>query len=225
MLNNIGKQQYKNTGTTTREELNFPKKPLAARVVRVVDYGTQPDQDYTTGEEKKPVQKVSITFEFSGVRTGNGDPAWVSKEYPLRTSENAGIVKFLMEICPDKVYLKDGQGKWEGRKFVEFDKNFTWEDDVINAPVLASVGKTSGGYDKIVSVSAVPDGMPVPDLENDTLMYEMDAEQGMDNMNKEAYAKLHKFDKYKLKNEVDYGDIYDELLELEEEANASDADM
>jgi len=185
----------------------FPAKPVVGRIVRVVDYGMQPMQDWQTKEAKEPEHRLGITVEFPKVRNEDDRPAWITKEMSVKSSENAALTKFLLEVAPEKVDLQEGHGKYEGMRFVNIDPSFSWNDDVINTPVLCNTGITSGGYNKIVSISGVPEGMEVGELENDPLVYELDPE----NPDGENWPRLNQFEKTRIMNGVDDTEVWKNL--------------
>lgn len=160
-----------------------------ARVVQVIDFGTQKQTDYKTGEETDPKPRVMITWEFptsrielekDGVVTEK--PRWLGKEYTVSTFDKSNLMKLLQALAPKAVSL----------------------DELLNVPCMVQVGSTSGGNAKVMSVMPAPNGVPVAELENETTMFDFS------HPTKELFSALPNWQKNKIKDAVDYNGFADE---------------
>lgn len=83
-----------------------------ARVVQVIDLGTQP-QPAWKGEEKPPAQEISVTYElvdeFIKDENGEDKPRWISERFTLHnlSSELAKSTKRYFAIDPKAVHDGD----------------------------------------------------------------------------------------------------------------------
>ncbi len=128
-----------------------------ARIVSVVDLGSQMQTDYKTGDETGYKEKVMITWEFPTERieiTKDGEtrsmPRWQGKEFTLSFNEKAALTKLVGNIAPDIAVLSE----------------------LINIPCAVSIASTSGGNAKVDTVSKPMKGFETPDLENDTVFFD-----------------------------------------------------
>lgn len=143
----------KSGGTFTRaEDGSYP-----ARFVQVIDLGVQPQEDYQTGEAKEPKPRVLLTFEFPTERievNGEDRPRWYSKEYTISNHEKAGILKVVKSLDPSG-------------KEMQLSK-------LLGKPCLITIGSTSTGKPKIVSIAPPMKGMEVGELENPPVAFDFD---------------------------------------------------
>ena len=212
-----------NHNTKSKEELQasqpkFDGKTVMGRIVKVIDYGHHTLIDYNTKQPRgEPEHRMAITVEIPSVRTEDDRPAWLTKEISVKTkSVNAAFVKLLRELCPGKVHLTDGKDNWEGFTFVNI-RGFDINTDLINKPVMVGTGMTSGGWNKITSISSVPDGIEVPPLENATLVYELNIE----NPDRENWNRLNNWEKSQIMKDEENPEFWtsfqEEMMSFEEE--------
>lgn len=128
------------------------------RIVQIVDVGMQPQEDYQTKEAKDPKEILMVAVEFPKLRleTDEGDkPRWLSKQFKLIDESNPYYANSSVAKVLDP--LLNGS------------KDF---GDLINVAVMCNIGHTSGGNPKIISMSAAPEEIPVPDLENNPAVFD-----------------------------------------------------
>ena len=210
-----GKQYQKKSKEEVMEsQPHFPGTPVVGRIVRVVDYGHQPMTVFGTGEPKDPEHRIGITVEFPFIRTEDDKPAWITKMITVKDDveeyhPKAGIIHFLQAVVPDcledveRPWEKGPGGVWKAVKINEF----SWSEDVINTPVLCNTGVTSGGYNKIISLSQLPQGMEVPELENETLVWEMNPDQP----DEDGWKMLNDFERRMIMKEVNNPEVWKDL--------------
>lgn len=110
---------------------------------------------YTTEENESPdlSPKVYINFELPTKRIdidGVSKPRWIGKEYTLSASQNALLPKVLSAANVEEL------------------------PELLTKPVMIGIGVTSGGNDKIISVGTAMDGVDVPELENNSVVFDFD---------------------------------------------------
>ena len=158
-----------------------------ARIVQLIMLGSQVQTDWQTGEAKEDKEgnviykeEVWVTFEFPTERVqytnDEGEevdrPRWQSKNYVLSMNEKANFFKMLNAVNPEAETLHDLLGK----------------------AGTVTVGSTSSGKAKITGVNSPMKGMPVPELENDAVVYDLDEPD------QEVFDSLPDFLQEKIKN-------------------------
>lgn len=141
-----------------------------ARVVQIIDFGRQVETDYKTGEVKKyddgndiVKHKVWINFEFPTETIeidGETKPRWYGKEFTISSHEKSAMFNLLKAIDPK------GTATNKGRNV----------KGMLGLPAMVTIGSTSGGKAKIVSVSGVPKGMQVDALANPEVLFDLDGD-------------------------------------------------
>ena len=167
-----------NTATTAKKKTDFGRVgegSYPARVVQIIDLGMQQQTDWQTGENKtwdngdimlKP--EVYITYELPTETITINDeekPRWLAKTYILSNHEKAALTG-AMAAC---------------------GVTGTNVADMLDKPVLLTVGTTSGGKDKITGVAPMMKGMDVPPLSNPATVFDLD------NPDMEVFEKLPNF--------------------------------
>ena len=154
----------------------------------VVDFGTQDQTDWQTGEATDPKKKVMITYETPDeliTYEKDGEevtmPRWISKEYTLSMHEKSALFKLVKTIAPDAASL----------------------DELLNIPCMITVASTSGGNAKVDAVSLPMKGVTVPDLVNETFHFDF-TEPDMD-----LFSKLPEWQQKKIKEANDYNGFAD----------------
>lgn len=150
------------------ESGNYP-----ARLVRLVDFGLQPQRPFK-GEEKPPAYEVRYVYElldeFMKDEDGNEDkekPRWISETLPLYplTSDRAKSTKRYKGLDPDNKY----DGNWP---------------DLLGTPCEVTIVQNPGKgdnagkvYENIASVSPMrsKDAEKAPELVNDAIFFDLDA--------------------------------------------------
>lgn len=151
-----------------------------ARIVQVIDLGTQIQTDWKSGEvltyedsgDVITKKEVMVTFEFPNETIeigGEEKPRWLSKRYTNSLHEMASLTKLVKAVEP----------KFKGSQY-----DLT---DLLEKPVMATVGTTSGGKAKITGTTSVPKGFDVPELQNEAKVF------GMDDPDQEVFDSLPNF--------------------------------
>lgn len=169
------------------EEGTFP-----ARVVSIIDFGMQYATDYKTGEVKKwedgndVVQhRVWLNFEFPTETIeidGEVKPRWAGREFVVSAHEKSALTALLKAIDPK------GENTNKGRNV----------KGMLGLPAMVTIGSTSSGKAKIVSVSGVPKGMQVDSLQNPEQFFDLDSEDV------EQFEKLPDWMKKRITEGVDF---------------------
>ena len=138
----------------------------------VVDLGIQ-HNDFNNKDQ----EKVRLIFELPTERVqvdGEDKPRWLSKPYTASLHE--------------KSTLRHDLDAWRGKPFTQEELAGFNLANVINAPCLLTVvnqeGKNGGTYAKIAGISKPMKGMEVPPLENETIQFDMDAEDAEETLKK-----------------------------------------
>jgi len=151
---------------TKPETKEFEKNTLkdgtyGARVYSIVDQGTQLSSFPNEDGSEKWTRELNISFEVPSELIKyekDGEevefPFAVHKTYTLSLHEKSALTQLAIA---------------SGSDLENFDTN-----DLIGKTVLVTVGKTSGGNDKITSVTALPKGMEVGDAINPQKTFSLD---------------------------------------------------
>ena len=166
-----------------------------ARVVSIIDFGMQYATDYKTGEVKKyddgndVIQhKVWINFEFPDELIdvdGEQEPRWYGKEYTVSAHEKSALYALLKAVDPKGVATEGGRNV----------------KGLLGLPAMVTIGSTSGGKAKIVSVSGVPKGMQVDALQNPEVLFDLDGDD------LETFNSLPKWMQDRITDGVDFDTI------------------
>lgn len=134
-----------------------------ARCVAVVDLGIQ----HNTFNNKDQ-EKVLLMFELPTERItvdGEDKPRWLSARYTMSLNEKATLRKTL--------------DAWRGKPFTPEELLGFDLSSVINAPCMLTITNTEKNgntYANISGVSKLMKGMEVPALENEPIVFDMEAE-------------------------------------------------
>lgn len=134
-----------------------------ARCVGVVDLGIQ--HNSFNGKDQ---EKVLIMFELPTERItvdGMDRPRWLSARYTMSLHEKAALRKTL--------------DAWRGKPFTQEELCGFNLADIINAPCMLTVinvERNGSTYANISAVSKLMKGMEAPELENEAIIFDMDAE-------------------------------------------------
>lgn len=155
----------------------------SARVYSVIDLGTQQQKELIGGEWKPKVLRDFNTQE--AVLDDNGKEQLVyrrevnvSLEIPselIKYEKDGEDVEFPFAVHKNYIvslHEKAGLTKLVIASGLTVDDFNT--DQLIGKTVLVTIGKTSGGKDKITNVSGLPKGMEVGDAVNPTKIFSLD---------------------------------------------------
>ena len=133
----------------------------AARVVRIIDLGIQPDINFKTGEQyewedgnPKSTPKVWIDFELPTETInidGEEKPRWYGRKFTVSNHEKAALTQLIKATkCGDDL------------------------TKVVDVPIMVQIGSTENGKAKIVGITPLPKGMVVPPLANEIKIFDID---------------------------------------------------
>jgi hypothetical protein len=149
------------------EQTEFKKNTLTdgtygARVYSIVDQGTHLSTFKNEDGTDKMTRELNVSFEIpSELIKYEKDgaevefPFAVHKTYTLSLHEKSSLTQLATAA---------------GCNLDDFDT-----DHLIGKTVLVTIGKTSGGNDKITNVTSLPSGMEVADAVNPTKTFSLDA--------------------------------------------------
>lgn len=146
------------SGSTAIEAGTYP-----ARCVGVVDFGIQ-HNDFNGKDQ----EKVALIFELPTERItvdGVDKPRWLSKQYTASLHE--------------KSTLRQHLDAWRGKAFTPEELAGFDLRNVINAPCMLTITNTEKNgstYANIKAVSKPMKGMSVAELENDPILFDMEAD-------------------------------------------------
>ena len=144
--------------TTKAKHDRIPEGSYMGRTASIVDLGIQPQTDWKTQEPSASKPRLLITWELptETIKVEHEDgtteelPRLISKEFTASAHEKANLTKLLKELAIQ------GFG------------------DLIDMPCMISVGSTSNGNAKILSVIRAPKGMTVDALSRKAAMFDFD---------------------------------------------------
>ncbi len=135
-----------------------------ARCCAVVDLGLQ---HVEWQGQRKDQEKVLLMFEFPTERIevdGEDKPRWLSVRYTVSLNEKAGLRKAL--------------DAWRGKPMTAEELRGFNIGCLLNAPCMITVtnkeGKNGGTFANIAGISKPMKGIPIPELENEALLFDMD---------------------------------------------------
>jgi len=177
---------------------------MMARLVGIVDIGHQPGYVHN-GEPVKSNFKVTFTYELPGSLTEDNRPHWVSEDLNYSDHEKSTMYKRVKAMDPTGELTASDSAGYALQK-------------LINQPCMINLQHNDKGWPKIKDVVSAPSGIPVPELANTPILFNMD-EPDMD-----VYNRLSDFVKEKMNGALDFKDtaLYKELLvsdEVKEDEN------
>lgn len=143
-------------------EGNFEIAPAGTHVAicrAVVDMGLQ---EVNWQGNAKMVHKVWIAWELSDELMEDGRPFQVSNRYTLSLGS--------------KAKLREHLDAWRGKKFTEEELKGFDLFNVLGAPCMITVTHSDGEkvYANVAAVTAMPKGMPKPELHNELLKFSLE---------------------------------------------------
>lgn len=177
------------TGGSKKSYPKIGKCTTLGRIVSIIDVGTQPQTDWQTKQPTDPKHIIMITFELPNkkitIKDNDGNeiekPRWITKDYLMSNSEMSSLYKLKKELVPD------------AESAIE----------LLNAPCMVGIGVTTGGNDKIVTVSQPVEGVEVPELSIDAFYFDFD------HPDIELFNGLLKWQQEKVKSALDYNGFAD----------------
>lgn len=145
-----------------------------ARCCAVIDLGLQ---HIEWQGQKKDQEKVLLMFELPTERItvdGEDKPRWLSVRYTVSLSEKAGLRKAL--------------DAWRGKPMTPEELKGFNIGCLLNAPcMLTVINKESNGnvYANIGSIGKPMKGIPIPELESEPILFDMEADDA-----EEVFQKL-----------------------------------
>jgi hypothetical protein len=160
-----------------------------ARLVGLVQLGHQPSFIYQ-GNDIPSAHKIEFVYELPRSRNDDDRPHWASEEVKVSNFEgpSGGISSTMMKrvrsLDPQN-YSKDGN-----------DLSI-----LLGNPCMVTIQEGKNGYTRMVgggAVSAAPIGMEIPDLENDTFIFEIE------NPDMDVWDRISNFTKSKIHKCLDF---------------------
>ncbi len=134
-----------------------------ARLVGLTDLGHQPGFQFK-GQDIPSAFKIEFTYELPNSRTADGRPHWISEQVKVNSFEGKGITSTMMA----RVRTLDPQNDSEdGTDLMA----------LLTKPCMVTVTVDDKGWPKLKgqpSVSGIPMGMEIPELENPSFSFDMD---------------------------------------------------
>lgn len=154
-----------------------------ARLVGIVDLGHQPAFQYDGGVADAAF-KLTFTYELPNSKMEDGRPHWVSED--MKNSDFYDPKKGISSTLMKRVYAMDPSGELtrDGKDLIP----------LIGRPCMVEVGLNKNGYTKIKNVTGAPEGIPVPDLVNDPIIF------SFDEPNIEVFERFPEFVQNKIKS-------------------------
>ena len=175
----------KGKNTSTPKDLEVPDKGThMARVVGLIDLGHQPAWEWQ-GETMKDTYKITFTYELVGSDMEDGRPHWVSEDAAVSDSEGEGISSKMML----RVRAIDSKNETQDGKDLS---------KLLNMPCMVTVDHNAKGYSKVKAVSGIPMGIPVAELRNPLVSFDID------NPDLEVYENFSDFVKGKIKKALNF---------------------
>jgi hypothetical protein len=160
-----------------------------ARLVGITDLGHQPGFEWQ-GKEIPSQWKFEFTYELPNSKMADGRPHWVSEEVKNNDFVGKGIISTLMA----RVKTMAADNEEAAAKDLSL---------LLGQPCMVTLSDGNNGYVKMKgqpAVSGIPMGMPVPELVNDTFIFDMDEpDMGL-------YETFPDFKKEKLSKALNFGE-------------------
>ncbi len=156
-----------------------PEGTHLARIVGIYDLGHQPGFTWTGGEVDDSY-KYELTYELVATEMSDGRNFWVSEEVTNTDNE---------------------KGKLRAR-IVATGSTFDDITGMITKPVMVSIEHNAKGYAKITNVAGVPTGLPVPELKNETQIFDIYANPSQ----KELFLSFPEFKQAKIRSALDFNE-------------------
>ncbi len=131
---------------------DFEKAPLGTHLgicYRIIDLGTQHKE---FDGEARIVKEVMISWELPGETMADGRPFSISG--------------FYTDSLHEKAKLRAHLAAWRGRDFTKDELARFDKAALLDKPALVNIGRTESGKEKLISVIAIPKGMPIPKRSN-----------------------------------------------------------
>ena len=159
---------------------------MMARLVQLIDLGHQPGYEYG-GETVKSNYKITFTYELPGSLMEDGRPHFVSEDLNYSDHEKSTMFARVKALDPTGELSRSGKSGYALH-------------NLIGVPCMVAVKHNDKGYAKVGGVVSAPIGIPVPELFNTPIIFNMD-EPDMD-----VYNKFSDFVKEKMKSALDLQD-------------------
>jgi hypothetical protein len=173
---------------------------MMGRLVGLIDLGHQPGYEFG-GETVKSNYKVTFTYELPGSMTADNRPHWISEDLNYSDHEKSTMYARVQALDPTGELTASKESGYALQK-------------LIGEPCMINVKHNAKGWAKVAGVVSAPQGIPVPELVNTPVMFNMD-EPDMD-----VYNKFSDFVKDKLKGALDLNDTeLGKALLLEEDTD------
>lgn len=148
-----------------------------ARVVGLTDLGHQPGFTWSGGEADSAF-KFELTYELVNARMSDDRPFWVSEEVTNTDNEKG---KLRQRVSATGIQFSDIQS-------------------ILDKPVMISIELNEKGYPKITNVAGVPQGIEVPSLSVEPILFDIYSEIP----DLEAYRNMPEFKQNKITNALDF---------------------
>jgi len=156
-----------------------PEGVHLARVVGLYNLGHQPGFTWAGGEAEDAF-KFEITYELVATKMKDDRNFWVSEEVTNTDNE---------------------KGKLRQR-ITSAGGTFDSVEGIVGKPMMVTIEHNQKGYAKITNVAGVPTGLPVPELENETQIFDIYANPSQ----KELFLSFPEFKQNKIKNALDFNE-------------------
>lgn len=156
-----------------------PEGVHLARIVGLYDLGHQPGFVWSGGEAED-AYKIELTYELVATKMKDDRNFWVSEEVTNTDNE---------------------KGKLRQR-VIAAGGNFDDLPSIVGKPMMVTVEHNAKGYAKITNVAGVPNGLPVPELENETQVFDIYANPSQ----KEMFLSMPEFKQNKIKSALDFNE-------------------
>jgi hypothetical protein len=167
---------------------DIPKKgSFFGRVVSIVDLGLQPGWTHE-GVYIEPSYQLSMTYELVSSKMEDGRPHWVSED--IKNSDFFDPKKGIASKLMKRVYAIDPTG--------EITDNGKKIDKLLTQPCMVTVDHNKNGYAKVVNVAGAPEGIPIPELVNSVVLFDLE------NPSFDTFAKLTTFTQTKIINNMEF---------------------
>lgn len=152
---------HMNASRATAERI--PEGTYAARLISIIDLGTQPQTDWQTGDPTDPKARVLFTWELptETIESNNEDTGEVehkarriSKEYTLSNFEQSNLMKLI--------------------KALSAGEPITSLTQMLGFPCMVSIGSTINGKAKITTVMKAPTGMQIDECSYEPTYFDFD---------------------------------------------------
>ncbi len=164
---------------------NAPEGTHNARLVSIIDLGTQEIKDFKDPNKINKIKKINLAWELIEEQKEDGSPFLVGKEFTNSTSSKSNLGKILKQ--------------WLGiKEFSSFDVETALNREALITIVHEENESSGQTYAKISNVAGIPKGLKVGKALTPRVIFDLDA------YDKEVFDALPEYLRLKIADSPEY---------------------